>query len=496
MKKIVLSLLLVFSFFSFIDLVKAETFFEGEFLSGEYLKKKIDNKYHYLTLQYIKDSKGNIVYCLEPYVMFEEGKIYTDTDISDYNDLPWDLKHRISLIVYFGYGYHERLESKWYAVTQYLIWNSIMGDNVYFTDRLNGKKIVKYKEEINEILEDINAYEELPPFPLDYTINLGEDLVINGLEMYNVFNCPYVGCNSGYITNVLNTDQIHFGKYSNYYEDRLTIYDSGESQDLIKPGNIDTKEYIINVEVKKGNIVLDVKKDDSVYTAESDLKDTCYQIVRGEEVVDSLCTGSDEIVYQSVDLPFGDYEVRQVSSGIGYRKSNEVFRVNLNDNNQKETITLYNYLLRNKIEINKYACKNEVCGFEENAVFKVYDKNNKLAGEIVTDKLGYGELELGYGTYKVKQDKGIDDYTLVADYKERIVDEETSHLKKLFNNYIEKEVERKLEEPKIEEVEEPVVVEPVLEEVSVTLPPDTKTDDNVLFLILLISSIILLKVRK
>ncbi len=60
--KIVVLLLILFAY----KYVYAEEFVEGNFISGEYISKKKDGAIHYMTVQYLKDSKGNIVYCLEP----------------------------------------------------------------------------------------------------------------------------------------------------------------------------------------------------------------------------------------------------------------------------------------------------------------------------------------------------------------------------------------------------------------------------------------------
>ena len=50
------------SLFLFVGIVRAETFYEGEYITGEYINKVIDGKTYYMTMQYIKDSTNNIVY--------------------------------------------------------------------------------------------------------------------------------------------------------------------------------------------------------------------------------------------------------------------------------------------------------------------------------------------------------------------------------------------------------------------------------------------------
>ena len=127
MKRFVKSIVLgLFVFFTISNIVKAETFYEGEYSSGEYINKVIDGKTYYMTMQFIKDSNGNIVYCLEPFVKFVDGKIYEEySNLDEYNSLSKEQKRKISLIIYYGYGYGNRTSNKWYVITQYLVWKEV-----------------------------------------------------------------------------------------------------------------------------------------------------------------------------------------------------------------------------------------------------------------------------------------------------------------------------------------------------------------------------------
>jgi hypothetical protein len=492
MKKIMVMfiLLLIIS----VGFVKAESFVEGNFISGEYISKRKDGAIHYMTVQYLKDSNGNIVYCLEPYTKFVEGKSYTsfEGDISGYNDLSEAQKRKISLIVYYGYGYGSRNTSKWYAITQYLIWDTVTNGNgtIYFTDKLNGNKIEKYTTEINDILSDVNNHDKKPSGIYDRTINYHEGIVVNGVDKdnYEVVNSSYKYTfnNDLRVSDIRENGSIEFRKISNYYKNRVAIFDSTQSQDLIRPGNVNNPVYKMNVNVLKGNLILDIKKDDSVYTVESDFSNTCYDVFRNGVIVDSVCTSNDNLVYQTVDLSYGDYEIVQKSVGIGYKKDENIYKVFMNANNPKPVINLNNLLLRNDIEIKKYACKDQVCNPESDAKFSVLDIKGNLVNNIVTDKEGHAKIELGYGTYKIKQISGLYKYSEADEYSEKIIDEDASHFKELFNYYIENKEEEEeekedntLEKPKPKEVkqeekEKPEVLSDVVENEEVV-----ETVDNV-----------------
>ena len=494
MKKIIIFIISILSFVAFTSYVKAETFYEGEFLTGQYIKKKKDDVTYYMTIQYIRDSNGNIVYCLEPFTKFVEGKPYTEFigNLTNYNSLTEEQKRRISLIIYYGYGYNGRLEEKWYAITQFMIWKELVPEgDVYFTGSLNGRKVTRYVEEMNAVYDDINSHETYPFYAHEYEIDFGSDLLISEFAMDNkIVYSDYVNeLNNGLLIKKIEKDgKVSFSKNSNYYAGKVAIFDSTDSQDLIKPGNVENPVYDIFIKVRKGNIKLDIKKDSSVYTVESDFNNTCYEILNSlNERVDYVCTGPDELVYNSIDLVYGEYIIRQVSHGIGYLNDDKTYQVTINNDNTNPNVTLYNYLLKNKIEITKYACKEDRCAFEENAEFQIIDKNNKNVDLLITDKLGSASITLGYGKYIIKQIKGIDDYSLVEEYSEKIVDEETKHKKSLFNNYIKKEEIVEKEGPVIETKME--YMEPNIE------VPKTKTDFPILwyfsFVIWLIKRIIL-----
>ena len=436
--------------FFMVGIVKAETFYEGEFITGEYINKVIDGKTYYMTMQYIKDSTNNIVYCLEPFVTFENGKVYKEYtgDILGYNNLTSEQKRKISLIIYYGYGYGDRLDSKWYVVTQYLVWKEVNPKaNIYFTKTLNGTKINKYKSEQEVILNDVVNHDIIPSFVKDYDFLYNDSLIIEGFyKDYEIvksdFTYGYNNSKNLVISEVVNSGIIKIRKKSNYYDRNVTIYDSNNSQDVIRPGNVINPIMDLNINVLKGNITLDIRDDNSVYTVESDFTNTCYEISKNNVVVDSVCTGKEPLIYQTGDLPYGEYTIEQTSYGIRYLPDTNLYTVIIDENNDTSLI-LYNKLLKNDIQIVKYACRDNVCVFEEKALFEVYDTNNKLVNTIITDGNGYAFVTLGYGIYDIKQISGLNEYTLSDDFSEKIVDESSVHYKELYNYYIESHEEVK-----------------------------------------------------
>lgn len=505
MKGLIKSLIFgICSFLLFSGTARAETFYEGDYIVGEYINKVIDGKTYYMTMQYIEDRNNNIVYCLEPFTKFVDGKSYTqyDGELTGYKDLTSEQKRKISLIIYYGYGYGNRTSSKWYVITQFLVWKVVDGNaNIYFTDTLNGKKITKYSTESNEILADVKNHDAVPVFVKEYSIDYDRSFSISGIsDKYEIVSSDYeyeAGDDIYILKNIRNNGVLNIRRISNYYKNKVMIFDSNNSQDVIRPGNVVNPVLSLVFKVKKGDITLDIRDDDSVYTVESDFTNTCYEISKGGIIIDNVCTGDKSLVYKTDYLSYGEYKIKQTSVGMGYLPDVNVYNVKIDSDSVNPTIILYNKLLKNNIEIIKYFCKEEECNYEKDALFEIYDKNKKLVNVLTTNKNGYSDITLGYGAYLIKQVKGLNDYTLAAEYNEKIVDESSDHLRKLYNYYIVEEVIPEEKEEMNEAVEEKeeekgevkgeeLIIPNSIDNISI---PDTKTDNFLLILINYLCSI-------
>lgn len=491
-------ILFIFSLFFICNVVYAEKFSVGDYISGEYIKMVSDTTSKYLTIQKILDSNGNIVYCIEPFILVDqETKEYTTyvKDLTGYNGLNEAQKRKVSLIAYYGYGYGNRMTEKWYAITQMLIWKTVDPDSdFYFTDTSNGNKISKYTSEMSSILSDVYYHDEVPTFIKDYNVNYMEDLVITNYDdVYTVESTyDYVYDSSKAtltVSNVEDNGTFVFERDAKRYLWDTVIFDNDDSQDLIRPGRVVNQLYTINVSVNSGDITLDIRKDESnTYTKESDFSNTCYEISNNVEVIDKVCTSNDNLIYKTDKLPYGEYSVKQVSVGTGYEIDNNEYNVVVDGSDN--TLILNNNLIKNKIELVKYYCINDNCLYEENARFNVYDKDNNLVGSITTNGDGYGYLEVGYGTYTVIQEYGLDNYTFVDEYTLDIINSSDEHYKELYNYYIEEVVgdygtlepddtEIKEEEDTVKEEEE--VIEEKQEETNKEeeIIDDNKQEDKV-----------------
>ena len=172
--------------------VKAQdaSFYEAEYIDNIYMNK-YDYNANYIHFQkarfFRKTGSNEFAYCIEPFRFFNESSSYYSTTTP--RDLTSSQIDRISKIAHFGYGYNNHNDSKWYAITQLMIWQeaNIGKGDFYFTDSLNGNRIEPFNNEINEINNLINTYSILPSFSnKTYTIVEGNNLVLE--DTNNVLN--------------------------------------------------------------------------------------------------------------------------------------------------------------------------------------------------------------------------------------------------------------------------------------------------------------------
>lgn len=401
MKKIYIFIFMFF--FIFINKVEAIRFYEGDYISGEYVSKKKDGVIHYMTMKYLLDNNGNPVYCIEPFIKFNESDDYYLSD--PYLNYSNDIIRKIELISYYGYGYQGRTEDKWYVITQYLIWKTVSNEDIYFTDKLNGNKITKYQQEINDIMNDVENHDYVR-FDDVYKVNYGDSLNIN-LNGYEVVSSDYE-IKNGYLYKISYDGTLSVRKISNNYNNLGEFYDGISTQDLYLRGNLDNEIIDINIEVIKGNILFDINTDIKL-----DNYKVCYELYYKNTLKEQICT-SEDILYKSIDLRYGEYKVIQSYISDGYVIDSKEYLISLDSENY--LISLSNNVIKNDLVINKYYCLLDECNNEENAKFEIYDINNNLVGNLITDINGYGSIELVYGEYIVKQVGGINGYNYVNDF--------------------------------------------------------------------------------
>lgn len=408
-------------------------FYEAEYIDNIYLSKYrySDNTIYYQKARFFRQTGTNsFAYCIEPFRFFEDYSSYTDTITP--SNLTQTQIDRIKQIAYFGYGYDNHSEPKWYAITQYMIWQETANGEgeVYFTDTLNGNRVNYYDNEINEIESLIDNYNKNP---------------VENNEIFNIYkgNTLYIGASKDVLKhytssspdikldiNIRTKQYTEVGEY-NYelirneysYNKPIIFYQSNNSQSLMETGDLGTKTLKFKIIVRDATVTINkIDKDtlEAKSQGEASLDGAIYEIYNWVGAKVGEITIKDGTGTISTGI-IGEITIKEKSPGIGYTLDTNTYKITLTENNINQSITLSNKVIEKNVKIiKKYGQDDNFIG-EENISFGIYNKNNELVNTITTDSNGEANITLPYGEYTIKQlntTKGyssVDPFTIIVD---------------------------------------------------------------------------------
>ncbi len=411
----------------------SETFIDKtEWISGDYVNKEKGGSTKYQQMYTIKrKSDGKFVYCIEPGISIKDGKAikgYDDDylDVTKFREEEWD---RITKLAYYGYGYKDNKYNHtgihWYTITQFMIWKTVPnGYNIYFTDSLNGKKITKYTSEMKEMEEILSNYHQLPSFNNKTYTFVSSDVkevvdTNNVLSSYNSDRGVLIDDNK-VIINETNegTYSYNFEKANNKYGVLPIVYIDSASQNLMSVGDIVSDRATLKVNIIEPKIIGHKRDRDNIYAqGEGTLEGAHYGIFDADnKLVQELVTDINGD-FTSDPLPVGIYYLRELSPSEGYLIDNNRYDFEIDENHPLQEFNLYEDVITVRLKINKYLFShNTSLKPEKGAKFAVYDKNDNLYKEAITDANGYLLFTLPYGMYTVKQLTTTDNYKKVDDF--------------------------------------------------------------------------------
>lgn len=396
--------------------VKAENskFYEGEYIYRIWYNRVTANntKFYQQGRIYREQGTDNPAYCLEPFVGLDKSKEYYST-INPANLTKEQVK-RISLIAYYGYNYQNHQDKKWYAISQILIWQTAYPKGeFYFTDSLNGNRIDPYQKEIAELESLIKNYDKIPSFTnKEYNLVLNQELELTDTnQVLNLYSFK-----NDYITKKDNTilikglpignHTIDFTKNEKYHNRPLIFYQSGESQNVILVGDLNPKKTTINISVKETTIKinkLDKDTKDQEYVEDAELSGTTYQLYGPNHEELQIITIDENHKAIIKNLTYGKYYLKEIKPGQGYQLDENIYSFELTKDNNEIELNLYNEVIKAKVTINKKYIVDDEKLPEEGIVFNIYNNKNELVKTLITNKEGFEEVILPYGTYKVEQ---------------------------------------------------------------------------------------------
>ncbi len=403
-----------------------DTFYYDYKVPNMYVSKIKDGKLKNTATFMLHRSNADYVYCIDPFTSEIDGTYEAYIGYNPLFNLSKEQINRMNLLAHYGYEYQNHTDLKWYGITQYLIWETLNLDDIYFTDTYYGNKIIQYTDEINELNQLVKNHYIKPNFNLlnnNFSIKT-EYVLEDSNKVLQEYDLEY--SNDIKVTKEDNKLKIYSDKVGNYQirfikkseVDRdYILYSKDGSQNMFYPGRYDDVEDIININFIDGTLEI-VKEDRETKNkqGQASLMGATYGLFDGDKLIKEIVT--DELGHALINnLALKKYTLKELNPSLGYQLDDTVYDVNFDLSNNKIIVTVYEDVIKNKIKIiKKYG--NEVTNnyyLESDVSFEIYDNRNNLIGTYLTDEHGEINLELPYGEYLLKQITGKDNYTISDD---------------------------------------------------------------------------------
>ena len=420
MKKIIV---IFFIFFITISKVSASArFYVGEKIEPNFYVERIkgNNRHNGLLFKLLRED-GEFVYCIDPFETRVSETLYTEYDYNNSRfNITDDNLDLMNKIAYFGYGYGNHTDIKWYGITQFLIWQKLNLTDVFLTDYQYGNRIEPYNKEISEIYSLIDEYNKLPSFAnktIIYNTNKQYELIDtnNVLDTYDIFSSDLnVSINNNILTINTTTDGIYnisFIKRSPINRN-FKLYYATDTQSFIYPGRFDDIKFELKIEVISGSIK--INKIGNNISTDSTLEGANYGIFENGIQIKTIITNNKGEGFLD-DLPIGKYTIKELVPPKGYLLDNNIYEFEISKQNRNIYMELYDDLIYDKLIINKYYGEPNNYKLEDGAEFNIYDSKYNLYKTVETVN-GNIDIDLPYGTYKIVQINSKEGYNNIQDF--------------------------------------------------------------------------------
>lgn len=436
MKKIILRILLIICLF-YMNNVDANVnlTLKQDYIEGVFFTRRGGGK-PYESFQYRTFSIDNkTVYCIEPGI-----EIITNSYIAydKLNESPFDdkINKKIELIGYYGYDYNGHQTLKYRMATQALIWEETGGQIVEFwTQRYGYGNYINIDSEKNEIMKLVNNHLNVSSFNgMQYNLILGDaiELVDNNNVLNDFEFIKNDNIDLSISDNKLSIKANKNGKFElifkkkKYDDTKSIIYigSNSKSQKMAYFRYSDDVKMNLTLNVIGGCIKLnkndyETKTNNSISTYAS-LANAKYGIyTMDDKLISTIITNNEGYTESEKNLSIGRYYLKEISPSIGYNLDNEKYFFEITKDNLIIDLKVYEKIIVRQIIIKKYIknIKDNELQLESNVKFNIYDKNNKLIKEVITNNEGIAKFELFYGSYIIKQINSSVGYQRVNDLK-------------------------------------------------------------------------------
>lgn len=424
-------------------------------IEGDYVVKEKGSTRKYQRMTYmIRNSDGQFVYCIEPGTPVSEGAVYPgqDYDQSYVANMTIEQWRRIELLAYYGYGYGNHTDIHWYTVTQFLIWQTVPhGYDIFFTDKLNGNRITKYTNEINELNRLVNEHYKIPSFSnTTQEMNIGDTATFNDengvLSQFEVSSSSKVNANISenslnVTANEVGDASITLTKKDKNYSHPAIVYVHPTSQDIMMRGAYEPLNVKLNLHITGGKVSLkkvDMDTGLGIGQGDATLDGAVYGIYKEDGTrVGELNSVGGEYVTSDYLPSLGTFYLQEEKPSLGYELNETKYYFEITKDDLYPEVDVTEKVIERDLKIFKVFASDET-GFltgEPNVTFDIYLKSSgEKVTSITTDEKGYATATLPYGTYIVKQVTTTDDHEFAKDFEITVNENADDPIYKLIAN--------------------------------------------------------------
>ena len=433
--------------------VYAETY-SGGFGDGDVIETKVYvNKREpsgYMRWQrvhtIIKYDTGQIVYCMQPMVLIEDGAIYnlTTEDYAGAQNLTAAQYDRIRLLAYYGYGYGNHTSTDWVSVTQVAIWRTTRPDmDIFYSWGQQGanRDDSIFADKFAE-LENLLANHYIRPSfntnSIETVIGKTETIVDgnNVLGKYQIssqtnVNASISGNNLNITATGVGDGEVTLEKAERRFGQDPIIFYAVDSQNILMPGDPKPVRAKLNLKINGGTITvekLDDETKENTPQGEATLKGATYGIYNeNDEEVGTITTGEDGTIKSDYLPSLGKFYIKEKTPSTGYELDTRKYPFEITLDDLNPSIIVYEKVIKVKYNLTKVIAQNTTGEMfpEAGVKFAFIDKNGNTVQELTTDSEGKISVELPYGTYIVRQLTATQGHEKVEDYTLEVTKTET-----------------------------------------------------------------------
>ena len=433
--------------------VYAETY-SGGFGDGDVIETKVYvNKREqsgYMRWQrvhtIIKYDTGQIVYCMQPMVLIEDGAIYnlTAEDYAGAQNLTAAQYDRIRLLAYYGYGYGNHTSTDWVSVTQVAIWRTTRPDmDIFYSWGQQGanRDDSIFADKFAELENLLANHYTRPSFntnSIETVIGKTETIVDgnNVLSKYQIssqtnVNASISGNNLNITATGVGDGEVTLEKAERRFGQDPIIFYAVDSQNILMPGDPTPVRAKLNLKINGGTITiekLDDETKENTPQGEATLKGATYGIYNeNDEEVGTITTGEDGTIKSDYLPSLGKFYIKEKSPSTGYELDTRKYPFEITLDDLNPSINVYEKVIKVKYNLTKVIARNTTGEMfpEAGVKFAFIDKNGNTVQELTTDSEGKISVELPYGTYTVRQLTATQGHEKVEDYTLEVTKTET-----------------------------------------------------------------------